>query len=76
MVKFYSNDTLLPAWRDLSDQEDKKELKDATKDLPQNIGRSFAWCCVIKVHLACKQKVKAKLKNIENFIQVEKQVSK
>ena len=62
MVKFYSNDTLLPAWRDLSDQEDKKELKDATKDLPQNIGRSFAWCCVIKVHLEQRLHIRQKVR--------------
>ena len=30
----------------------------------------------IIVKIACKQKVKAKLKNIENFIQVENLVSK
>ena len=45
-----------------------KGMEDATKDLPQNIGRSFAWCCVIKVHLEQRLHIRQKVRACRQFL--------
>ena len=53
-------ETSRPTWR-------QSEL-DAAKDLLQNIGRSFAWCCVIKVHLEQRLHIRQKVRACRQFL--------